>query len=377
MPENINYRKKFRLFLITYILLVSIICSLNIYFNVYGLFSNYQLEYKMVHNDRISKFRWIQDMETTPECFVYGSSNSMRFIPDSLESMTGLKSFNLGLFHARSEDYWCMSNVLINELDKTPKLIFFGLDDWSFSDEPAEPDEVFVGAEKRLAFKKEFSSYLDDYSTFKLRWAQFKASLTFEHFKESISAFLSSIKDSSGFQKSIPVMTDVFYEDGIRKKYGRIDEEDEDITDTCETGTYDMTKYLREVDSTWKTFPVTKNGILDKSHENFEKFSWRRLQLFERTIKLLDDNNCTVAINIMPNQKYFRDVLMTRTTYPIRLLYLKGYLEYLKAKYSNIIAIKDNSDVEYFGGFDYMHPTSVNSSLMLETFRKDFSEYAF
>ncbi|MBK9193323.1 MAG: hypothetical protein IPM77_18555 [Crocinitomicaceae bacterium] len=228
-------KSKFWFIVITFFLLVTIISGLNIYTNTYGLFSDYQLSYKEVHNDRISKFNWAISQSNQPQAYIFGSSNSMRFDPDSIAAYTGLTSINFGLFHARSEDYWCMTNALISELNEPPKLIVFCLDDWNFCDEPAPSDEVFKGTEKRLAVKSDFSKYLDDFSYNKLIWSQFKFSLSYEHLKSSVNAVHYSLTDSLGFKKSIAVMTETFYEDGTRRVYGRIDEKPGDLTDTCES----------------------------------------------------------------------------------------------------------------------------------------------
>jgi len=375
-------KSKFWFIITTFFLLITIISVLNIYTNTYGLFSDYQLSYKEVHNDRISKFNWVINQNPQPRAFIFGSSNSMRFNPDSIFTYTGLPCINFGLFHARSEDYWCMANALIAELKEPPKLIVFCIDDWNFCDEPAPSDEIFKGTEKRLAVKSNFSKYLDDFAYSKLIWSQLKFSLSYEHLKSSLNAVYFSLTDSAGFKKSIPLMTETFYEDGTRRVYGRIDEKPGDLTDTCESGKFNVSKYLYEVDSAWKHFPPTKNGILDKSHENFKWFSYRRLDLFDRTIQLLSEKNCKVVFNIMPNQPYFKKILEEKTNYLQRLTYLNQYLKYLQMKYPNVIAIKDNSDISNFNGFenhffDYMHPTSVNSSLMMLTFKNELESYAF
>lgn len=382
MSESVNYKKRLRYFLALLVSLVVFVSAFNIYFNVYGLFSDAQFEYKMVHNDRVSKFNWVLDLEEEPECFILGSSNSMRLRPDSLKAITGLNTFNFGLFHSRAEDFWCMSNALLDSLKTPPKLIVFCLDDWNFSDQPPKNDEFFRGAEKRLSFKKTFSHYLDDYAAYKLRWAQLKASLTLEHLQYSSVAFWKLITADSAYPKKIAPMTDVFYLDGTRKKYFGLDEKAEDLSDTCETGTYDMTAHLTSVDSLYRLYPETKNGLIDKSNENFKWFSYRRLELFERTIALLESKNVQVILNLMPLQPYFREVLMRQTNYVYRLKFMVGYMEYLQARYSNIILIKDNSAIENFNGFenhffDYMHPTYVNSNLMIESFRNELEKHAF
>jgi hypothetical protein len=375
-------RSKFLFFVFSFWIITTSVILLNIYTNTYGLFSDFQLSYKEVHNDRVSKYNWALNAQEQPEAFIFGSSNSMRFTPDSIASITGLSCMNFGLFHARAEDYWCMTNALIDGLDSPPRLIIFCLDDWNFCDEKAPSDEIFRGAEKRLSVKPKFSHYLDDYSVLKLRWAQLKFALAFENLESSVNAVTAMFKDTIGFNKFIPEMTETFYPNGVRRFYGRIDEKPGDLTDTCESGTFDVSAYLHEIDSAWKHFPETKNGILDKSHENFKWFSYRRLELFERTIKKLNEVKCQVIFNIMPNQPYFKKILTESTNYNQRLAYLKSYLNYLDFKYANVLVVKDNSDIKNFDGFenhffDYMHPTSVNSNLMIETFRQELIDHAF
>ncbi|MDA7803716.1 hypothetical protein N8987_04000 [Crocinitomix sp.] len=374
--------KLFKIFLITFVSSIVSIVVFNFYFNVYGLFSDYQTSYRVVVNDRVGKYNWIINMEEKPEAYIFGSSNSMRMNPDSIESITGLKSFNMGMFHARVEDFWCMANALLNSDETHPKLIIFCIDDWNFADEPPKSDEIFQGAEKRLAYKPVLSKYLDDFSKIKLNWGKLSAALTFDHFENSFLALQKCIIDSAHFQKNIPTMLTTFYENGVRKKYGKMDEPNRDITDTCETGTYDMTASLKEINENWKTFPFTPRGILDKSHSAFDKLSDRRIKLFERMIKMLNKYNCKVILNMMPNQPYFKKIIEEQTTFKTRLNRLLTYFNKLKMKYDNIILIKDNSDISNFNGdpnhfFDYMHPTSVNSDRMIESMRTELQEYAF
>jgi hypothetical protein len=343
---------------------------LNIYVNPYSSFSDYQLETKKVHSDRVSKYERLLAIEEIPEAFIFGSSNSMRFRPDYLKEKSGLNSFNYGVFHARVEDFWCISNVLINELHFEPKLVVFCLDDWNFADEPAPNDEFFKGAEKRLAYKFVYSKYLDDYSDVKLKWFQFKSSINIDQTLASISALKEQVDSSRSWEKTVPDISETFYEDGVRKKYGKLTG-GADISELAESGEFDVTQDLKDTHKDWKRFANTKDGILTGSHEMFENFSMRRLRLFVRTIELLNDSDCEVVLNLMPLQPYYQNLVVESTNYLERMRSLNSFLLFVQSKFENVILLVDNSDIQFFNGFenhffDTIHPTSVNSDLMLD-----------
>ena len=102
-------KSQFWTFVIGFLTIVVITSFFNIYFNPYSTFSDFQFEKKMVHSDRVSKYNRVKEMKKKPECFVMGSSNSMRFLPETIDSLLGLSAFNFGVFHARVEDFWCIS----------------------------------------------------------------------------------------------------------------------------------------------------------------------------------------------------------------------------------------------------------------------------
>ncbi|MCH2232354.1 MAG: hypothetical protein MK105_18610 [Crocinitomicaceae bacterium] len=382
MESEKSYQNKLKLFVVVFSTLTIIVVVFNVFMNPYGYYSDYQFEEKAINNDRIAKYQWIKELEEQPECYSFGSSNSMRISPDSLESITGLKSFNYGMFHATAEDFWSILNALLEADVKRPKLVVFCLDDWNFADKPAPADEVFSGAEKRLAYKPVFAHHLKDYSIMKLYWARFKSALQISQLKVSWSGFFKMITNGSSFERKLTNMTDIFYENGTRIKYGSLNDPDYDLTDTCETGTFEMSEYLREVDSLWKCFPISHTGLMSKSHEDFDNFSQRRLELFYQTILKLEEIDCKVVINIMPNQPFHRDLIVEKTNYLERLENFKLYLSWIESRFKNVICVKDNNDVKNFNGFenhffDHIHPTSVNSDLMIESFRTELENYAF
>jgi hypothetical protein len=370
MEKNKKNKKYLLIFLFLFGSLVLCTSLFNIYFNPYSTFSDYQFESKKVYSDRVAKFKKIESLESKPEGYVLGSSNSMRMLPDHLEQETGLSFFNYGVFHARVEDFWAISNVLISDLNAEPKLILLCLDDWNFADEPPPSDELFLGAEKRLAYKDVYAKYLDDFSEIKQNWFQFKASINIDQSLGSLSVLRAQIDSADSWEKTIPDISETFFDDGVRKRYGILGRDD-DITEEVEKGELDVSAQLEKTHLDWKKYPVTKDGILSNSHEVFENFSMRRLKLFYRTLKLLEGNDCKVILNVMPLQPYYKKLVLDATNYEERMLNFNKYLSWLNLHLSNIVLIQDNSDISDFSGFenhffDHIHPSSVNSSLMID-----------
>ena len=381
MSENKTYKKQVRVFLGVFILLVATTSIVNIYFNPYATFSNYQFEKRVVVSDRMQKCLQVKGLSEKPEAFVLGSSNSMRFLPKTIDSLTGLNAYNYGVFHARVEDFWCISNVILKDFKLRPKLVLFCIDDWNFADEPAPPDEFFEGAEKRLAFKPIYAKYLDDYSTGKLLWNQFKASINVDQTTASLDVLKDQLVNGRTWTKEIVDYSTTFFDDGVRIRYGTLGS-DRDVTEEAESGQFDVTQSLMSTHEDWKKYPKTNRGILSDSHEMFENFSPRRLELFVRTIELLEENGCKVILNLMPLQPYYKSLVLETTNYSKRIDHLKNFLAWLKLRHHNILLVQDNTDISYFSGhenhfFHNIHPTSVNSDLMLFRLFREIDVNAF
>ena len=365
-------RKIILLFVGTSLLVAGLILAINLYANPFGYFGDKQLGLGEVFNARIAKLKHLKTLPRLPEAIVLGSSNSMRMKPETIRKLSGLSAYNYGVFYASVEDFYCISRSLKKELNHVPKLIILCLDDWNLAKVPAPKDEVFDGAQKRLAYKPVISQHLDDFSRIKLTWARIKSALAWEMLAASFRAVLSE-----GFERTEQPHSQVCYEDGTRKEYRS--QKGENITDLAESGKFDVEKDLKDHFNTIATFPDFK-GV--GFQEIFEEFSEKRLALLDRFFAETNEQGTKIIINIMPVQPYFQQLIRKETNYDQRMKELVEYLLLRKQKYPNIILVQDNHLIENFKGsethfFDYFHPTSVNSDSMLHHLFKEIGPNAF
>jgi hypothetical protein len=367
MPSTV--KKLLRKLLYTFLLLVACNALLNLYVNPYGFFGDLHVGSGPIFNARYDKHVNLLTLDTKPEVIVMGSSNSMRMRPQSIQELTGLPSYNYGVYHARAEDFYCIGQLLTADEKTTPKAIILCLDDWNLADEPALPDEVFAGAEKRLAYKPLLARHLDDYSVGKLFWARFKAALSWTHTKASLDA-LRSAKESADFSRKQNPLAAVFFKDGVRKNYGSVF--GDDVTDLAESGEYDVGTALKTHHEEMLGYSQHHLGFITTSHEMFEKFSDRRWNYLDRFFDRMDTAGVKVILNVMPNQPFYQQLVREHGNYDERISIFLKRLNELEEKHDCIILLKDNHNIENFGGsehhfFDHMHPTSVNSDLMLKS----------
>lgn len=360
-----------------FVLLIAPVIAINIYINPYGYYGDYQLGEAPIFNAHIAKYYALKDSSFKPEAVVIGSSNSMRMLPATIDSLFGLKAFNYGVYHAGVEDFWCIANTLVNDLKIKPKLFIICIDDWNFKSYSQARDAVFKGAQNRLSYKPVFSKYLHDYSGVVLNWNRIKTAISFEQFETAYPLFIAKLQDNS-IKKTILPLSNAFFKDGTRKFY--FDMEGKDIVDAAEKGEYKLTDYLKVKHAEAQLrYP---KGIIKGNNEDFEKFQEERLLLFEELISFLEKNNIKVIMNVMPLNNYFYALLKEHSNYEERIRTLMARLNRIRSQHPNVILVADNHLLKNFGGdtdafFDQIHPTSVTSNKMLYSIKNKLGAYAF
>ena len=190
--------KQFLVFLgVGVLFLCSLTLAINIYVNPYGYYGDKSLGGAYIFNAQEAKLLYLKNSKNKPDAFVLGSSNSMRMVPEAIDSLFSVHSFNYGVYQASVEDFYCITHVLIDDLKTHPKLLIICIDDWNFKNYTHPKDEVFVGAQNRLAYKTELSQYLPNYSAIKLTWSQFKSGISYEQFKLSIQSIYGAFQQNN------------------------------------------------------------------------------------------------------------------------------------------------------------------------------------
>lgn len=375
--KELSAKKFLIIFSFIVAVLIAITISINVYVNPYSYYGNESLGTLKVFNAQKAKYLHLEQLKKKPNAYVLGSSNSMRMLPKTIDSLFNVKSFNYGVYQASVEDFYCITNALVKDLKVKPKLVIICIDDWNFAIKKHAKDKVFDGAQNRLVYATMMSKYLADFSEIKLLWARFKTALGYNQLEVSLDNLKSSIKRGKKFKRTKIRMTSPFYPDGVRRSYAN--EENEIITDLAESGKYDIETYLKKQnDSLVKNRSIT---IFRNSHEDIEGIDPERLYLLDSIITLLEQNNCKVILNVMPMQPFYQRMVEQKSNYNERLVYLLEYLNEMKQKHKNVLLVKDNHDIKNFNGlpnhfFDHIHPTSVNSDSMLFSIKRKI-DYAF
>ena len=363
-PISLKTKKLVKRIFLLFFLLMLVNSGLNFYVNPFGFFGDESVGSAPVFNARYEKYQTILAMEEKPEVLIFGSSNSMRMRPEKFEELTGLSTFNYGVFHARTEDFYCMGSLLVERPETTPKAIVLCLDDWNLAEEPPLPDEVFDGAEKRLTYRPILSKHLYDYSSFQLFWARIKAAQSWSQTKVSLRTL-----GQGDWSRQPANLEDVFFKDGVRKRYLNVF--DTDVTDSAEAGLYAVTPDLQAHHTELLHYSNTQKGIVSGSHEDFEEYSKLRWQYLSDFLALMKEHEVKVMITIMPNQPFYLELVQESTNYDDRMVLLHHRLDSLQQVHPNLLLIDDNSRIENFSGyenhfFDHMHPTGVNCDLIIE-----------
>jgi hypothetical protein len=138
----------------TVVAVLLIVASL--YSNHYGYFGGTgQFGF---YNDRLSKsdYLFAQEAKDLPEAYIIGSSNTMPFRTATVKALYGVSAFNLGSFWGRAEDIWAWSNFVVRDLGKKPKLVFIGVEPWTFADDNRGPPLLSM-YQRRLITADSFS----------------------------------------------------------------------------------------------------------------------------------------------------------------------------------------------------------------------------
>jgi plasmid maintenance system killer protein len=369
--------KSLRLTIVIVSSLLLFTAFINMIVNPYGYYGNKQLTVTTLCLN-FYKLKALKEAEVKPKAIIYGSSNALSMDTKLVENLTGLKTYNYGIFQFTVEDFYCSVHALYEDSIK-PKLIILCMDDWLLADRPSPKDEVFKGAQNRLSYKPDLSKFLPDYSSVKLNWNRFKSSLSSTQLEASFPEFADCAVHFNFSPLSDKELMKFFNKDGTRN-YFSVD--NFDITASAEKGQYDVEGYLKKKHELLMKYPDKSKGLLTEGQEIFKEFSPHRIQLLERTLKFLEEKDCKVILNIMPVQPYYKKLIEENTNYGERMNQLLHMCSAYKNKYHNIIMVRDNHELDSFNGkanyfFDQIHLTASNSTLMLESLLKNLSGDAF
>lgn len=360
-------------FVATFLIGASLLYGVCHYANPWG--NHGLVGYHLLYNARWAK---VEHMETLPrkelpEVVVLGSSNTMRYDPAKLSERLGLRAFNFGVFWGKAEDFLCITQYFVQERDWTPKLLFIGLDPWSFRP-PRNEHPIFDGIRRRLLNVDKLIQFHPDVSIWKLHWAKFIDAFSAQQLGQAYSVLTN---DKANRRRALTMLeSPIFADNGMRIRFADVYGDAEgNIFDSVEDGTYPVTSLLDEIIRT-RAFRKLNTPL---GEYRFDEFWEPRVGYLHELLELCQARDIQVAFVINPVHPSFLKLLETKSTNPANLAHLQQLLEDCKQRYSVIRAVYNAADITAFDGdpsgfYDAFHPATRNCDKVIEIVCKEIGK---
>jgi hypothetical protein len=351
--------------------------------------SNGQFEF---YNGRLAKIDYLNTLpvDQLPDAWIIGSSNTMPFQPSMVDTLFPVeRSFNLGAYWGRVEDQWAWSNYLLKDLGSRPKLVIFGVEPWTFSDDQRGPP-LYGKYRRRLLAVSELAKYLPDVSNIQRYMTYVLDSLTLQSLRIMVRM---SIRHHFSHVMQAPIGVDAATAPG-RVPYmaarGPFDIDGTSISLSRREGAAvvneALSQFYREQiprmhsPEDFYTLSPEREAVLRQSPirldeiVNFlpgDRMDPEDLLLFERCISMLDAHDVQIVIVMLPTHPHFYDMLIKHTRYAQHLQRLEAFLNDLKSRHESVRVVLNASHVARFGGsvnafHDTYHMTPDNTDLVLQ-----------
>ena len=324
--EHIGFIKIFTLSFLAFSITILVI---NIYVDPRGVFGTGKYPV-LVATARAEKAALLESFNPRPQVLIMGSSHTMRYSPEIVYNLLGLRTFNLSVNAGKIEDFVALLRYSIDELKIRPKMIILGMCQRTLC---LLENEDF---DKRLTSNAVLMKYVPLNPLIKL-WRNiviYGETLNWNYLKD-VKRSIAFSKTKSGLVKYL------FHSDGFLSKEGSFNKK----------GTFSKMEVFR------KDCDVTG-------------FSEERIKYFKIFRDICKKNNITLKIVIEPYApEYIQQVNLFDGSYTRLNQQLLDLLRTLNV--DNDYEIYDFSDIDKFGGVDefmgYAHPSIRNSSLILQS----------
>ena len=333
------------------------------------------------YNDRLAKAEHLAALDPglLADAYVIGSSNTMPFLPADVQKHFGLGAFNLGTFWGRAEESWAWSNFLLRDLKRPPKLVIFGVEPWTFASDDRGPPLMSM-YRRTLLTTPQLVPYLPHYHPLKSRASQVLDSLTIEN-----ARLTGRMYSRYGGHRAVPgpMASGGFRSDGANEAYSKL--VGKPFLPAHVNDFYKSFVASGPTDEMIETLSEDRKRLAEAWHlrldeiVNFlpgDRMLTERLELFEKTLAMLNAKGVAVAIMIMPTHPYYFDMLMRYTRHGEHLKRLRLFLDNMALKYPNIEVVFDASNIARFDGdpfafHDHYHMTPVNTDKVLAAMRAE------
>jgi hypothetical protein len=323
-----NKQRRFIIVLIISVIFFSLLLiSANIYIDPRGIFGTGEYPV-LVATARVQKSSLLKSFNTKPKILIMGSSHCMRYSPEVIHRILGMRAFNLSVNSGKMEDFLVLLRYSIDELNIKPKMIIMGLCSRSFCLLENE------GFDKRLTGNAVLMKYVPLNPLSKL-WR--KSKIYFETLNWN---YLKDVKRSITIAGGNPtIMKYSFEPDGFLNT-----EENFNMK-----GRFLNRKIQKDCDVT--------------------AFSKERERYFTVFRNICKKNNIALKIVITPYApEYIQQINLMDGSYDRLNRQLLDFLN--NQNESNYYELYDFSSIDKFGGVDEFmgaaHPSIFNSSLILQ-----------
>ena len=349
--------------------LASLVFTASIYMNSFGYFGD--TGYFHVYNDRQAKADFLKqiDQQQLPKAYILGSSDMLPFQPQQIEQLFGAKTFNLGNFWGRAEEMWGWVNFLIHDLKAPPEMLIVGIEPWTFSVDSSGPP-LLNEYRRRFIVAEDIFKYAPKYSLWRKELSRFLDQISAQNMKIMFKTIINPASKRK-LRKPLPANSD-----GTNAVYNKIHPDPFFPREVNEfyDGIYQQ-KFSNQDD-----VEKTRSQLLAKEYIRYQEVLLRLpkdqmdendIQLFEKTVRLCEENNIKIGIILLPVHPYFRDMLAQRTRYLTHIETLKDRMNELKDQYGNISVVFDASDINSFAGdpsefHDSNHMSPVNAGRIMD-----------
>lgn len=172
-------------FLLTVVLALICIGSLNYFVNPEGLYGTHLVP-QILWGARPQKAVMLKSVQPPPEALIMGSSRVMTILPAEVQAATGLRTFNAGVDSAKAEDFYILLRYAVEQAHLRPKLLILGCDVEVFHNH--EPVHYYLQQPSLLA------SFLWHSESQHWRWQTFTKLLSHQETQLAVESLYKSVR---------------------------------------------------------------------------------------------------------------------------------------------------------------------------------------
>ena len=366
-------------FALSFMAIISIYAVIAVWANVYWGFGEKGFFIKI--NERRLKSEHLQSLPTEQlhQSYIMGSSNTLPFQPNDIEKLFGLTAFNLGGFFGKAHEIAAYINFLIKGRKHVPKILFIGIDPWTFSIEHSNP-AFLPSYTQEVLHSPLLIEHLPGVSPAKLLLSDLANVFSLEYAELMTARALLRYKVKQISHKSL---TDHgFSKHGTYIPYdkrewgGYVDDKVNEVYEQIqklEKQGKEIPAYLKDKQKEYiDLFLVPRRWV--SNYISKQQFAVENSESFENAMHLTMQKGIYVVFIILPTHPYFRDLVEKHNHYQRLLSNVKQHVQRYQEHYPKQIMLFDASNLNNFNGSvwdfkDINHMTPDNTYRVLKEVR--------